>query len=177
MYTDDSDPLAAAIYSGWVQGSWGDGINKIILGLSKSDSRHKGKGTMVDVDKSQLSGATTLTSLPSTPMKLPMDRDLYLTCLVLLPLEKYTSKIRHGVKSYERGNNYNRISFRIEKVDWVDKKVGRGEGTTGEARRKRMKTLLEDGGGLGRGFANPVVTIGGPGGLPERGQDVLLVGA
>ena len=177
VYTDDSDPLAAAIHSGWVQGSWGDGIDKTMLELSKSDSRQKGKGAMADVDESQPSSATTVTSPPSTPMKPPMDRDLHLTCLVLPLLEKYTSKIRHGIKSHEWGSNHDGMSFRIEKVEWVDKKVGRGEGTTGEARRKRMKTLLEEGGGLGRGFVNPVVTIGGPGGLPERGQDVLLVGA
>lgn len=177
VYTDDSDPLAAAIHSGWVQGSWGDGIDITMLEESKSDSRARGRGTVIDVDERQPRDEMTLTSPPSVPMKPLVDRDLHLTCLVLPPLEKYTSKIRHGIKSHEWGNNHDGMSFRIEKVEWVDEKVSKGEGRTGEARRKRMKTLLEERRGLGRGFINPVVTIGGPGGLRERKHDIVVVGA
>ncbi|KAL8980679.1 MAG: hypothetical protein Q9205_004308 [Flavoplaca limonia] len=177
VYTDDSDPLAAAIHSGWVQGSWGDGIDKTMLEVSKSEPRFRGRGAVIDLDKSQPSGEMPLTSPPSMPMRPPADRDLHVTCLVLPPLEKYASKIRHGIKSHEWGNNHDGMSFRIEKVEWVDEKVGKGEARTGEARRKRMKTLLEERRGFGRGLVIPVGAIGRPASLPEKGQDIVPVGA
>ena len=178
VYTDDSDPLAAAIHSGWVRGSWAAGIDTSMLEPSKSNGRTIGIATVIKLGEPLSAGKTSPTHPPSTPMTPPVNRDLHLTCLVLPPLEKYTSKIRHGIKSREWGNNHDGMSFRIEKVEWVDEKVGKGEGRTGEARRKRMKTLLEERKGLGRGFVNPVVTISGaPGDFRARGHDVVMVGA
>ncbi|KAL8789506.1 MAG: hypothetical protein Q9213_001119 [Squamulea squamosa] len=178
VYTDDSDPLAAAIHSGWVQGSWGDGIDISMLEYSKSNPRPTGKTTVIDLDEASSAGKMALTSPPSTPTSPPVDRDLHLTCLVLPPLEKYTSKIRHGIKSREWGNNHDGMSFRVERVEWIDDRVAKGEGRTGEARRKRLKTLLDERKGLGRSVLNPVVRIsGGPGELRGKGQDVVMVGA
>ena len=35
------------------------------------------------------------------------------------------------------------MSFRVEKISWVDEGVGRGEERGGEARRKRLKALMK----------------------------------
>ncbi|KAL8772442.1 MAG: hypothetical protein Q9209_002393 [Squamulea sp. 1 TL-2023] len=178
VYTDDSDPLAVAIHSGWVQGSWGDGIEISMLEYSKSNSRSSGRATVIELDEVPSAGKMALTSPPPTPMSPPVDRDLHLTCLVLPPLEKYTSKIRHGIKSREWGNNHDGMSFRVEKIEWIDDRVGKEGGRTGEARRKRMKTLLDERKGLGRSILNPVVTISGrPGDLQGKGRDVVMIGA
>lgn len=178
VYTDDSDPLAAAIHSGWVLGSWGDDFDSSMLEPSNSGPGPTGKATVNDVDGQLPADKLTLTCPPPTATIPPKDKDLHLTCLVLPPLEKYTSKICHGIKSREWGNNHDGMSFRIEKVEWVDEGLNQGEERTGEAKRKRMKSLLDEDRGIGRGFVNPIVTVaGGFGDVRGKGQDVVMVGA
>ncbi|KAL8736476.1 MAG: hypothetical protein Q9166_000268 [cf. Caloplaca sp. 2 TL-2023] len=172
VYTDDSDPLAAAIHSGWVQGHWGNDIDLSMLETADPSSRP------TEISEPLVAGTVIMTSPPQIPMIPPMNRDLHLTCLVLPPLEKYTSKICHGIKSREWGNNHDGMSFRIQKVEWLDDGVSKGEERTGEARKKRTKTLLEERRGLGRGLVNPVVTVaGGSGNVRRSGQDIVMVGA
>ena len=37
------------------------------------------------------------------------------------------------------------MSFKVQKVEWVDEGVARGEERSGEARRKRLRTLMQTG--------------------------------
>ncbi|KAI4119495.1 MAG: hypothetical protein LQ345_000650 [Seirophora villosa] len=174
VYTDDSDPLAAAIHAGWIQGSWGDDIDVSMLELSSSSTRAAGKAAVVDVESIEGS----LTSPPSQPMVPPKNKDLHLTCLVLPALEQYASKVCNGIKSRAWGNNHDGMSFRIQKVEWVEEGIGKGEARTGEARRKRMRGLMDERRRFGNGFASPVVRVAGAlGDGGERACDIVAVGA
>ncbi|KAI4090757.1 MAG: hypothetical protein LQ344_004537 [Seirophora lacunosa] len=174
VYTDDSDPLAAAIHAGWIQGSWRDDIDVSMLELSSSSTRAAGKAAVVDVESIEGS----LTSPPSQPMVPPKNKDLHLTCLVLPALEQYASKVCNGIKSRAWGNNHDGISFRIEKVEWVEEGIGKGEARTGEARRKRMRGLMDERRRFRNGFASPVVRVAGAlGDGGERASDIVAVGA
>lgn len=184
VYTDDSDALAAAIHSGWVQGHWGEDVDASMFELLASESRSGGKLTGVDAHTSEAPSAndassrSVLTSPPLQPMRPPHSKNLHLTCLVLPPLENYTSKICHGIKSRAWGDNHDGMSFRIEKVEWVDEGVGKAEERSGEGRRKRVKGLLEERKGFGRSLASPAVTIrGGFGGFGGSQRDIVMVGA
>lgn len=184
VYTDDSDPLAAAIHTGWVQGSWRGDIDASMLELGNPTARAAGKPGVVDLDASEPPVASTpgstaiLTSPPQQPMVPPKGKDLHLTCLVLPPLEAYTSKTCHGIKSRPWGDNHDGMSFRIEEIEWVDEGIGKGEERTGKARRKRIQTLMEERQGIGRGFVSPVVKVAGElGKVRENCTDTVTVGA
>ncbi|KAL9015574.1 MAG: hypothetical protein Q9185_007038 [Variospora sp. 1 TL-2023] len=182
VYTDDSDPLAAAIHAGWIQGSWGGNIDVSMLELSNPGIRcAAGKPAVVDVESTEPSASSTVMSLtcpPMQPMVPPKNKDLHLTCLVLPPLEQYASKICHGMKSRAWGDNHDGMSFRIEKMEWVDEGAGKGEARTGEARRKRLRGLLDERGRFGNSFASPVIRVAGAlGDGRERGTDIVMVGA
>ena len=81
-----------------------------------------------------------LTTVPATPMAPVPGKDLHLTLLILPTLEEYTSRVAHGIKSHPWGNDHNGLSYRVEKIAWVDEKAGRCEERDGEARHKRLKT-------------------------------------
>ncbi|KAL8956866.1 MAG: hypothetical protein Q9193_005720 [Seirophora villosa] len=174
VYTDDSDPLAAAIHAGWIQGSWREDIDVSMLELSSSSTRAAGKAAVVDVESIEGS----LTSPPSQPMVPPKNKDLHLTCLVLPALEQYASKVCNGIKSRGWGDNHDGMSFRIEKMEWVEEGIGKGEARTGEARRKRMRGLMDERRRFGNGFASPVVRVAGAlGDGGKRASDIVAVGA
>lgn len=136
VYTDDSDPLAAAIHSGWVRGEWEEGIDASML-----ESEQARKPSM-DAEKAKAT-TTELVHLtrPSEPLKPIPGKDLHLTLLILPTLQSYASHVRHGIKSRAWGATHDGMSFKIEKAAWVDGGAGKGEERGGEARRKRMKTL------------------------------------
>ena len=134
VYSDDSDPLAAAIHAGWIRGDWGDSIDFSTLELDPVNDQKDAK-------------QTEITALPSSPMLPPAGKDLHLTILILPTLENYASRICHGIKSRPWGNDHDGLSYRIEKIAWVDEKASRGEERGGEARRKRLK--MTTGKGIG----------------------------
>lgn len=84
---------------------------------------------------------TVLTSAPATPMLPLPGKDLHLTLLILPALQQYTSRVAHGIKSRPWGSDHDGLSFRIEKVEWVDEKADRGEERDGETRHKRLKMM------------------------------------
>lgn len=134
IYSDDTDPLAAAIHAGWIRGDWGDSLDLSLAGLN----------TVSDTTDSK---QTEYTTLPSCPMLPPAGKDLHLTLLVLPALENYSSRTSHGIKSRPWGNDHDGLSYRIEKISWVDEKSSRGEERGGEARRKRLKMTTGKGTG------------------------------
>ena len=130
VYTDDSDPIAAAVHSGWIRGDFGEDVDPAALELPNNDK------TESRVTRRASDGQEIFTAPPAEPMLPPPDKDLHLSLLVLPPLEKYASHIAHGIKSRSWGNTHDGMSFRIEKMQWVD---DHGSNRTGEAQRQRMK--------------------------------------
>ena len=151
VYSDDTDPLAAAIHAGWIRGDWGDSIDFSALELTPVNEIADTKQTEV-------------TTLPLSPMLPPAGKDLHLTILILPALQSYASRICHGIKSRPWGNDHDGLSYRIEKMSWVDEKASQGEERTGEARRKRLRMTTGKGTGpplrLGLGKSLGVTKIG-----------------
>ena len=134
IYSDDSDPLTAAIHAGWIRGDWGDGIDFSMLEITPATN---------EPTKHDNNSETIITSLPPLPLLPPPNKDLHITLLILPTLQQYTSHISHGIKSRAWGADHDGLSFRIEKIQWVDEKLGRGEERDGEARRKRLRMTRE----------------------------------
>lgn len=134
VYSDDTDPLAAAIHAGWLQGDWGDLIDVSMLELNP-------------VNGTTNASQAEYTSVPGSPMLPPAGKDLHLTILILPTLENYASHISHGIRSRAWGGHHDGLSYRIEKIAWVDEKASQGEERGGEARRKRLKMTTGKGSG------------------------------
>ena len=151
IYSDDTDPLAAAIHAGWIRGDWGDSIDASLLDINIGNDT---------TDTKQ----TEYSAVPSCPVLPPPGKDLHLTILLLPTLENYASRISHGIKSRPWGNDHDGLSYRIEKMAWVDEKASRGEERSGEARRKRLKMMTGKGSGpslrLGLGKSLGVSKVG-----------------
>ena len=133
VYTDDSDPLAAAIHSGWIRGEFGEDIDPSMLELPSTAKHENASAGPSSTDVQGI-----ITTQPAEPMLPPRGKDLHLTMLVLPPLEKYASHILHGIKSRAWGDTHDGMSFQILSMEWVDE--GRAE-RSGKARRERMKTV------------------------------------
>lgn len=70
-------------------------------------------------------------------------KDLHITLLVLPQLQSYASSVAYGIKSRSWGDNHDGMSYKVEKIAWVDEGIGRGEERGGEARRKRLRAMLQ----------------------------------
>ncbi len=70
-------------------------------------------------------------------------KDLHITLLVLPQLQNYASTVAYGMKSRLWGGNHDGMSFKIEKIAWIDEGIGKGEERGGEARRKRLRAMLQ----------------------------------
>ncbi|PWY71681.1 Rxt3-domain-containing protein [Aspergillus heteromorphus CBS 117.55] len=137
VYTDDSDPVAAAIHSGFIRGAWGDDVDVDLLDLEIKDAYQHAPKTAQDVG---MEGER-----PQVPPVPPTDKDLHITLLVLPRLERYDSSVIFGLKSRAWERMHDGMSFKVLRVEWVDEGVGRGEERSGEARRKRLRNLMQTG--------------------------------
>lgn len=156
IYTDDSDPLAAAIHSGWIKGKWPAGVDASMLEL-KNNTSIKKRSSSTERNKTTKS-STIITAATSTTNNIPSElihtspppsplspmpsKDLHLTLLILPTLQTYPTLTRHGIKSRPLLSPHSGMSFQIEKLVWIDGGAGNGEERGGEARRKRMRTAL-----------------------------------
>ncbi|KAJ5173524.1 uncharacterized protein N7500_001455 [Penicillium coprophilum] len=138
VYTDDSDPVAAAIHSGFIRGAWGEDVDESMLDLEIKDTYHHAPPPEATADGSPTKGPR----LPPVP---PPDRDLHITLLVLPRVAQYDSALLFGLKSRKWDGHHDGMSFKVHAVDWVDEGVARGEERSGEARRKRLRTLMQTG--------------------------------
>lgn len=145
IYTDDSDPVAAAIHSGFIRGAWGEDVDETMLDLEIKDTyQHAPQLKAADNAETGASKSDEEKG-PRLPPIPPTDQDLHITLLILPRLEKYDSAVLFGVKSRKFDGRHDGMSFKVHRVDWVDDGVGRGEERSGEARRKRLRTLMQTG--------------------------------
>ncbi|CAI7662677.1 unnamed protein product [Penicillium palitans] len=138
IYTDDSDPVAAAIHSGFIRGAWGDDVDESMLDLEIKD-------TYQHAPPPEATDGETPTTGPRLPPIPPTDKDLHITLLVLPRVAQYDSTLMFGLKSRKWAGHHDGMSFKVHAVDWVDEGVARGEERSGEARRKRLRTLMQTG--------------------------------
>lgn len=140
VYTDDSDPVAAAIHSGFFRGAWSEDVESMLDLEIKDTYQHAPPAPEADASKpgSQANGPR----LPPIP---PPNQDLHITLLILPRLERYDATVMFGLKSRKWDGRHDGMSFKVHRVDWVDDGVGRGEERGGEARRKRLRTLMQTG--------------------------------
>ncbi|CAL5869865.1 uncharacterized protein PFLUO_LOCUS4096 [Penicillium psychrofluorescens] len=144
VYTDDSDPVAAAIHSGYIRGAWGEDVDESMLDLEIKDTyQHAPQPEVNGVDA--LKADAQASREPRLPPVPPADKDLHITLLILPRLERYDSAVLFGIKSRVWDGRHDGMSFKVHRIDWVDEGVGRGEERSGEARRKRLRTLMQSG--------------------------------
>ena len=140
IYTDDSDPVAAAIHSGWVRGAWGEDIDISLLDLG--DEVENINSPTSDTEQTPGDATVLVSKLPAHPFVPPPKLDLHINLVLLPRLECYSSSIRYGIQSREwKRIAHDGVSFMVESIMWVDEKTGRGEGRSGEARRRRLQHL------------------------------------
>lgn len=132
VYTDDSDPVAAAVHSGFIRGAWGEDVDESLLDLEIKDTHHHApQPAEGDTDRR-----------PPVP---PPNKDLHITLLILPKLERYEGSVLFGMKSRAWDSAHDGMSFKVQRIDWVEEGAGRGEERGGEARRKRLRNLMQSG--------------------------------
>jgi hypothetical protein len=82
---------------------------------------------------------------PKIPPAPPSGKDLHITLLILPKLERYESSVLFGLRSRPWEQNHDGMSFKVLRIEWVDEGVGRAEERSGEARRKRLRNLIQTG--------------------------------
>jgi hypothetical protein len=126
VYRDDSDPIAAAIHSGWIRGEWDDTVDVAML-----DPRITAPNDSADAED-------TLTKIPSAPVTPPADMDLQIEILILPQLQDYTASVEYGISS-KKGKAQEGLSFMINKIRWVEEGIGsRGQERTAAALKRRL---------------------------------------
>ena len=98
----------------------------------------------------------SFTSPPPSTLLPPKDRDLHLTLLILPPLKIYASTVAHGIKSRLWGRDHDGMSFKIEKMEWVNEGVAAGEERSGKAKKARMRALMRP----SAGYNIPAIKVG-----------------
>jgi len=143
VYTDDSDPVVAAIHSGWLRGAWAEDVDENLLSLELPPPPTTQNGTETPGANPDNGPVKRYETPPPTgPVLPPTEMDLHLTILILPPLERYASSVWHGIKSRLWGDNHDGMSFKIERMEWVDEGIaGRNEERGGAARRKRLARI------------------------------------
>ena len=129
IFTDDTDPVAAAIHSGYLKGAWGEYVDTDLLEQIIREQNPK-----VDVGQE---------NVPKVLVEPPPGMDLHITLLVLPQLEHYEGTARYGLKSRSWPEEphtapHDGVSFMVLKCDWVDERTERGKGRMGEERRRRL---------------------------------------
>lgn len=134
IYTDDTDPVAAAMHMGWIKPAFHN-IDETLLQKIIHDQNPK-----VDISKDL--------KPPSKPIEIPKSGGLRITCVVMPLLEHYEESARFGIRSRSwpetaAGAPHDGVSFSILKVEAVE--TGREErrmGRTGVSKRARLREQL-----------------------------------
>ncbi|KAF1832140.1 Rxt3-domain-containing protein [Decorospora gaudefroyi] len=126
VYRDDSDPIAAAIHSGWIRGEWDDTVDVTML-----DPRITAPNNPADAED-------VLMAPPAAPVTPPADMDLQIDVLFLPQLQEYTGSVEYGISS-RKSRGHESLSFMIHKIRWVEEGIGsRGQERTAAALKRRL---------------------------------------
>lgn len=126
VYRDDSDPIAAAVHSGWIRGEWDDTVDVGLL-----DPRITAPNDPTDAED-------TLNKIPAAPVTPPADMDLQIELLILPQLQEYTGSVEYGISSRQSRTHVG-LSFMINRIRWVEEGIGsRGQERTAAALRRRL---------------------------------------
>jgi len=134
IYTDDTDPVAAAMHMGWVKPAFNN-VDESLLQKIVHDQNPK-----IEISKDL--------KPPAQPINISKGKDLKITCVVMPLLERYEETTRFGVRSraWPEGAEttpHDGVSFSILKVEVVEtgpleRKIGR----TGASRRAFLHAQL-----------------------------------
>lgn len=146
IYTDDSDPVAAAMHAGFIASVHPPGIDEALL------------QKVIEEQNPRIEGSTA----PEKPIPVDENKDLHITLLVLPQLEQYVESVRFGIRSRcwpdepecsssgsgaasSNKTPHDGVSFMVLKVQFVDdgvevKRVGR----TGKEKRARLYQELRE---------------------------------
>lgn len=131
IFTDDSDPVAAAIHSGYLKGAWAEWVDTALLEQIIQEQNPK-------IDAGQ-------ENVPKELAEPPSGMDLHITLLVLPQLEHYQESVRYGLKSRSwpeesHAAPHDGVSFMVLNCEWVNERTERGKGRTGAERRQRLRS-------------------------------------
>ena len=126
IYRYDSDPIAAAIHSGWIRGEWDETVDVGML-----DPRITVPNDPSDSDE-------TVNKIPVAPVTPPADMELHLTLLILPTIEEYPSTCEYGITS-RKSVQHDGLSFVVHKMQWVEEGPGaRGQERGAAAMKRRL---------------------------------------
>ncbi|KAF2428730.1 Rxt3-domain-containing protein [Tothia fuscella] len=125
-YTDDSDPLAMCVHSGWIRGEWPEEVDTNLMDVPPPPPADE----MIEAD---------YTSKPEYPIVPPDGFDLHITVRILPPCVTYPGRLMYGILSREAGSEHDGQSWFIDRIDWVDEGNSRMLGRNGKAKRARLE--------------------------------------
>ncbi|THW76507.1 Rxt3-domain-containing protein [Aureobasidium pullulans] len=133
VYSDDSDPVAAAVHSGWIRGDFGE-FNEDLRelfseqGEEASDTPELGK---------------VVTEKPKVPLRLPPKADLHITLLILPALTNYMASTQNFLRSREWGSDHDGVSYMIHSIEFVEESTSnRFTERSAAAKHQRIKDDL-----------------------------------
>ena len=130
IYTDDTDPIAAAIHSGFIKGSFPDHVDSELLEKVYSTQNPRIDGVSEN--------------LPESPVEPPVGKDCQITLVVLPQLDTYSSSVRYGIRSRrwpeDKGEaSHDGVSFMVLSTKWVNEGSQRGKCRRGEVLKQRKQ--------------------------------------
>lgn len=109
VYSDDSDPVAAAVHSGWIRGDFGE-YNE---DLHELFNEGEDKPDLPELGK-------VITEKPKVPLRIPNHAGLHITVLLLPALTHYMATTQHFLRSREWGADHDGISYVIHAIEFVE---------------------------------------------------------
>lgn len=135
IYTDDSDPIAAAVHMGFLKGAYNSNIDETLLNRVIEEQNPK-----VDMPKDLRPASKPLVTTDS--------QDLKITLVVMPQLESYAQTSRYGITSRPwppgpEHTHHDGVSFSVLKVEPVELGTEeRRSGRTGASKRARLQAQL-----------------------------------
>jgi hypothetical protein len=149
LYTDDSDPLAAAMHAGWIRAEWPPDLDTAQLNLTPQprDTPTADDDLIIPDEMRappQLPDTAEPAAAPAGVLP-PSDLDLHITILILPKLRRYAGSVRYGVASRSWPGTHDGFSYAVHKLRWVDEGAMRGCERSGRARREERKRRDREG--------------------------------
>lgn len=148
VYTDDSDVVAAAVHSGWLQGYFGEANDDLEHLVPDDEDGAAGVPDAADAANNTALPAPAQLVFPTRPKKpaqIPPHHDLHITILILPPLQLYVSTMQHHIRSREWGRRtpHDGMSFMIYRMEFVDEGPATRYLERGMTARKRIIAIEE----------------------------------